>query len=337
MTTLMSALAERAAGRVDDAGLARVALHHRMLHAEDGEKTAASPAAASTIGQRVLEALGKGIEHSVPMIVAGLGVTSAAALGRGAMDKATKGRDLERILEVYPHLKEYPRAEIELAYSSLRHMNPHMAKDPLAGGTLLGQMLRNRDPMNPKLLRFDTLAGDLLRLNPKEEHAFEEVARDAVMKGMSHGIEDLSKERAARGQQAFMQEMERGKREFDTSRDALRAQREDKARQEDTAEKRRASALEQRRRAELERAKHEWGRGAKWEEHGWKREDEADRRAWQTGQSATDQAAQDRRAVLSAMLSKTEADDQVYDSTLQRNVNPTISSVLHKHYPHLRP
>lgn len=278
MTTLMSALAERAAGRVDDAGLARVALHHRMLHAEDGEKTAASPAAASTIGQRVLEALGKGIEHSVPMIVAGLGVTSAAALGRGAMDKATKGRDLERILEVYPHLKEYPRAEIELAYSSLRHMNPHMAKDPLAGGTLLGQMLRNRDPMNPKLLRFDTLAGDLLRLNPKEEHAFEEVARDAVMKGMSHGIEDLSKERAARGQQAFMQEME-----------------------------------------------------------GWKREDDADRRAWQTGQSATDQAAQDRRAVLSAMLSKTEADDQVYDSTLQRNVNPTISSVLHKHYPHLRP
>lgn len=349
MRALTEALVDRAAGRLTDADLAKVASLHRSL--EDGFEKSAAPGAgaASAIGQRLLEAFGRGVEHSVPLIVAGLGVTGAAAGGRALMDKATKGRDLDKILEVYPHLKKWDRREIELAYNSMRHMNPHIAKDPLAGGTLLGQMLRSRDPLDPKALRFEPqLAGDLLRLNPREEHAFEEVARDAILKGVGSAMDDMSRERAGRTQQAFAREQEEGRRAFDRERDLSRAEREERHRREDAAEERRSKALDQRRKAELERAKHEWARGGKWEEQKWKREDEDSRRQWQTGQSATDQSAQDRRAVMSALLSKAGPDSAfhpIVDQTTglpipgmaQHSAPPTISSVLQQHYPGLRP
>ena len=303
MHALMNALADRAQGHIDDTGLAKVANLHSLLHFDMEEKVAApSTDAAATIGKRILESLGKGIEHSVgpavTMTLAGLGVSAASAGGRALMNKATKNRDLESILEVYPHLKEWDRKEIELAYSSMRHMNPHIAKDPLAGGTLLGQMLRSRDPLNPKVLRFDPqLAGDLMRLSPKEEHAFEETARDAVMKGIGMGFEDASRSSAADKQRAFMEEQEKGRRAHETSRDAARAGEAER----DRAWQARRDQTSRKAQMGLEAHK------AKLKERS-----ETGRRSWETGEKEKDRVSQDMRTVLSAMVGKAEMDRDFY-------------------------
>lgn len=366
MTVLLDVLADRAAGRIDDEGLDRIARLHSLLH--HGKEASATTGAATTIGQRILEGLARGIEQSVAPLAVGLGITAAAVGGRALVDRATRNSDLERILQVYPHLKEYDRKDIELAYSSMRHMNPHIAKDPLAGGTLLGQMLRSRDPMNPKVLRFEPqLAGDLLRLSPKEEHAFEEVARDAVMRGMASGADEASRNRQMLGQQAFQQTMEDGKRTFERERDDQRARAtssaaaEERAHRERMAERERAAKTK----SEGDARKHQMGievHKAKLKERA-----ETGRRFWETGQKRDDHVAQDRRAVLSAMLGKAGPDQDWYAAPIidqttgqpmfdpqtgqpyaehQFMAPPQISAMLggqsgnpwvNKHYPHLRP
>lgn len=96
---------------------------------------------------------GAGLAHGIGATAATavVGVGGAMAMG-AAIDKLTFKRDLANVLKVNAHLKqEFPAQEIETAFRSIRSMNPEFAKDPLVAGHLLGQILRNRDPMNPKL------------------------------------------------------------------------------------------------------------------------------------------------------------------------------------------
>ncbi len=82
---------------------------------------------------------------------------------------------LAEILEAYPHLgpvgpraEGYPRAELELAFACLWHINPRLMQNPLAGGTLLGQVLCSRDTFYPAAMRLDiALAVEMSRCRPE--------------------------------------------------------------------------------------------------------------------------------------------------------------------------
>ncbi len=341
MNALLNVLAERAAGRMDDTGVAKVASLYTMLHAGEEEKVAD---AASTVGARVLEMLGKGIEHAVAPLALSLGITGAAAGGRALYDHATKGRDLDRILKEYPHLKEYEPHDIELAYNSMRHMNPHVAKDPLTGGTLLGQMLRSRDPMNPKALRFEPdLALNLMRLAPKEERVFEEAARDAAMRGMDSGLRSVAEDRKMDLQHKFQTTMEKGRRELEEARDKARALENDDARKYDekkTKDDRRwrtdQGSLELRRKSYLEGEKSTLARERAKEQHGWKREDDHTMRNWDL-----------EKALFSARVGRAGPDAEplmdpsnpsmpwLDPSGAQYYDTPSISDVIRRHRPRL--
>lgn len=79
--------------------------------------------------------------------VVGLGATHTL---RKAHDKLTYRGDLRKIQEVYPDIAQHDKKHIDLAYQSLRRLNPKFARDPLVGGTLLRTVLRNREFDNPK-------------------------------------------------------------------------------------------------------------------------------------------------------------------------------------------
>jgi len=257
-----------------------------MLHAGH-EKTAAP------LSQEMLKILGTGAAHSGAHLLAGLGVTAIGAGGRALYEKATKKRDLDRILAVYPHLNDFPRADIELAYNSMRTMNPTMAKDPLTGGTLLAQILRTRDPLNPKgSPRFEhDLAGNLMRLNPKAEHVFEETARDAVMQGITSALREHGQNATSTRQELFQTDMEGKRRAFEALKEKNRVQEnaDERAHEVDQTTRDRifrASQAREDRAAKLknsiatERYKTWQQQGNASEQHGWKREDDEKGRHW---------------------------------------------------------
>lgn len=167
-------------------------------------------------------------------LAGGVGAGGAGLIGLGAgkalkkgWDKLTYGRDMNRILEVYPHLKEYPERERHLAYDSLRHLNPHFAKDPLVGGTMLGQILRSRDPTNPKSLRFEGhLAADLVKSRVRDDDPVSSGLQNAFQQGMRDAMQESAKGRAYQQQladrrqdsatdRAFREQQDAGRRAFD--------------------------------------------------------------------------------------------------------------------------
>lgn len=79
------------------------------------------------------------------------------------------------ILAVYPHLKKYPEDTVMVAYEAIWDLNPAVADNLLAGGTVLGKVLRSRDPVSPEAPRMDLeLAAALLQATPatiqEQEH-----------------------------------------------------------------------------------------------------------------------------------------------------------------------
>jgi hypothetical protein len=104
--------------------------------------------------------VGSALLHGAGAAVGGAAAVAAAHYFARGVDAAenslTFNHDLKKVLEVHPDIKEHSDHDIRLAYQSIRVLNPVVAKDPLMGGTLLGQVLRNRDPMNPRSApRFD--------------------------------------------------------------------------------------------------------------------------------------------------------------------------------------
>lgn len=355
MTAVQTALALRAEGKIDDVGLQKVAVMQDLLYA-DTEKVAAP----SGIGGRILESLARGAEHAVAPLVFGMGVAGAGAAGRALYEKTTKGPDLKRILEVYPSLaKEYKPEEIQLVYNSMRHMNPHIAKDPLAGGTLLKQLLNSRDSMRPKEFRFDAdLAGALIKFNRPEEHRIEDAAQEGAQIGVRSALEDITKNRhlemqhnfqraQQEGQNAFADMQRQRKETFDTGKmNKERAWRQSDAARE-TGLRRGELAAEHGRKVQLELLK------ARLRDEGFAPGTHAEASKVREGER------QDVREVLKTIMSSghTSPDTfpmldekgraamrDVYDQhgnvTHQEPImtaKPTLSAILGQYFPYLKP
>jgi hypothetical protein len=168
----------------------------------------------------------------------GAGLFAAGAAGHGLVEgakalkeKVSRGSDLRNITSVYPELTDYPQREIDLAYNSLRHLNPHFAKDPLVGGTLLKQILRSRDPSNPQSLRFEGgLAVDLVKSQPRESDTLNRLAVDAFQTG----FQDAMKRRDVLDERAWRESTDHAKRTADETfrSQQAKAERDFKAQQQ---------------------------------------------------------------------------------------------------------
>lgn len=95
-------------------------------------------------------------------------------------DDALQEAVFAQVLEAHPHLAMKERAEgvvaladdkggyplemVEYAFACLWDLAPRIMQNPLAAGTLLGQVLRSRDPGAPNILRLSPeLAVELMR------------------------------------------------------------------------------------------------------------------------------------------------------------------------------
>lgn len=139
----------QAAGKVSAAEVVEIEKMASML-----DKVAALPLPHFWSDDYLGRRLGNALLAGGATAVGSLGAYAAGkALSSGATsiaDKLTFKRDLNRLLEVHPDIKEnYSEKDQHLAYKSLRMLNPKFAKDPLVGGNLLRQVLKNRDPQNP--------------------------------------------------------------------------------------------------------------------------------------------------------------------------------------------
>lgn len=133
-----------------------------------------------------VSAMGHGAATALGASAVGIG--GAMALDK-TIDALTLKRDLANVLAVNKHLKsEFSEAEIMLAFKSIRSMNPQFSKDPLVAGHLLGTILRNRDPMNPRLPpRVDTQLAVTLSNAGKNPDGRARMLEDAFSKGYSGG------------------------------------------------------------------------------------------------------------------------------------------------------
>ena len=143
-------------------------------------------------------------------LLQGVGAAGAGLIGHGATkgiraagEKLTRGRDLKKALDVYPHLNDqYSPEDVKLVWNSLRHLNPWLTKDPLTAGTLLGQTLRNRDVQNPSAApRMDLgIAKELVRTEPARQDPMSQAVVGGLQTGVSEGVRTYGNLQAGKAQ-----------------------------------------------------------------------------------------------------------------------------------------
>jgi hypothetical protein len=264
-----------------------------------------------------------GLATSGAIGAAGLGTRALFSGARALGERFSKKKDLEKILETFPRLKEYPRAEVELAYNSIRHMNPHIAADPLAGGSLLGQVLRQRDSLDPKTMRMEVdLAGNLLRLRPEDQHIGEEIVRDAVSTGMAMGFQEAAKTRDRQMAEAFQRA--ENKQNRDAATDAQTRQLRAQGGQAQASLNLKKQEMANRAK-EMAAARAAAERDSK-TEHGRRVSLAEQMQKFQRDENIDSHERQDRREGIKATLR----------GTVPGPTTPTLNQILAK-YPHLRP
>lgn len=176
------------------------------------EKMAAtlSTTATNPLYGEVARGLASGAAATGGGIAAALAGHSIAKAVAAARDRLSFRKDLNNILEVYPEIAEqHGDRDISLAYQSIRTLNPTFAKDPLVGGTLLGQILRNRDVHDPKKApRFEPgVAKDLITAERKGRDSTGKDIASILGGGFETGLKEYSSAAA-----------ERRRREYEASR-----------------------------------------------------------------------------------------------------------------------
>jgi len=159
---------------------------------------------ASLLGEPSKEAASPNMENIQQGLLHGASIAagSAGILGTGALvgkgvsslhNRLTYRRDLNRVLDVHPDIGEnYSPRDVNLAFSSLRSMNPDMANDPLIGGNLLSQILRNRDITDPsKAPRFPA---DVALSLYSAKRGYRDPTGDVVEQSLKSGLGEMGKE-----------------------------------------------------------------------------------------------------------------------------------------------
>jgi hypothetical protein len=213
-------------------------LHSLESFANDLSKTAATqvnipglnvppPTGGPTpsLGREMGGLIGKGLMLGTAGLATSLLGSAAMSGAKAVHGKLTYRRDLNRLLDVRPEIKEeHSKRDIDLAFQSMRHLNPDLAKDPLTGSTLLQQILRNRDIHDPSAPpRMDLgVAKELYTAERRGRDPMQEMAARSFQAGSELAIRDNLEKARMREQMATRAQQEA---ERDTRRmtfDALR-------------------------------------------------------------------------------------------------------------------
>jgi hypothetical protein len=137
-------------------------------------------------------------------------------------------------LDVHPDLKDYSKKDINLAYTSIRTMNPTFAKDPLVGGNLLGQVLRNRDIHDPsKAPRFELgVAKELLTAERKGKDQLQETIQGSFRTGYELAVNDALGQARERRMDLQRQTQDAAQMERDLAKETRMDMRDQRKRKE---------------------------------------------------------------------------------------------------------
>ena len=207
----------QAQGRLTKEQVEEVEAFSEMLKGAGAPVDAPPRAPLPTSGQNAISAAQMGLAQGVGAAGAGL-VGHGLSKGLKAVgERVTRGRDLKKALDVYPHLNEqYSPEDVKVVWNSLRHLNPWLTKDPLTAGTLLGQTLRNRDVQNPSAApRMDLgIAKELVRTEPGRSDPLSQSMINALQSGVTEGVRSYGQMQSAGGQTAARQQEQAEERQF---------------------------------------------------------------------------------------------------------------------------
>ena len=68
-------------------------------------------------------------------------LSGARKLINMGIDKWKKPMEYKAMLDAHPELQQQDAAKVQALYNSLRHMSPHMAKDPVIAGSFVRNLL----------------------------------------------------------------------------------------------------------------------------------------------------------------------------------------------------
>jgi len=129
-----------------------------LSHKRESEKTAGfmsalgrgityaeTPAKKYTRGEQFAHVLGQ--QMTLGTALAGIGAAGLQA-GKGVsyvakmlQDKYQKPREYKAMMDAHPELHKHDAGKVQMAYNSLRHMAPTMAKEPLVAGSFVRNIL----------------------------------------------------------------------------------------------------------------------------------------------------------------------------------------------------
>lgn len=106
-----------------------------------GLEQAANPSGLDTFGNVL------GSQLTAGAALGGITMGGEAALGGlrkligMGVDKWKKPMEYKAMLDAHPELQQQDAAKVQALYNSLRHMSPHMAKDPVIAGSFVRNLL----------------------------------------------------------------------------------------------------------------------------------------------------------------------------------------------------
>lgn len=199
MNVPAQAYQDYARGKLSKEDLTELEKMADALSKESGISMGTVVDAAGNAAQHV----GRGASFGLGLAGSGLAGLALTAGAQSVYDKLTYRRDLNRLLDVRPEIKEnYSQRDIDLAYQSMRTLNPDFAKDPLTGSTLLDQILRNRDRLSPSSApRMDLgVARELYTAERKGRDPMQDVVVRAFQTGGEFALRDHLESQKLRAQ-----------------------------------------------------------------------------------------------------------------------------------------
>lgn len=142
------------------------------------------------------------------------------------IDKWRKPMEYKAMLDAHPELQQQDAAKVQALYNSLRHMSPHMAKDPVIAGSFVRNLLE-RGNEGSVAVPMDTakLLADTQKSVSNSKHTDPSMFPDFMSKGVANAQGTMFKHdlEAPEREEKTRTSNERERRESDREqRDALK-------------------------------------------------------------------------------------------------------------------
>ena len=100
-----------------------------------------NPAAVDSFGHVLGQQLTAGAAFGALTGGGSLAINGMRKLINMGIDKWKKPMEYKAMLDAHPELQQQDASKVQALYNSLRHMSPHMAKDPVIAGSFVRNLL----------------------------------------------------------------------------------------------------------------------------------------------------------------------------------------------------